>query len=621
MQTLLDGLTEAIRLLLSGDPTIREITGLTLFVSGTATLLSLLVGLPIATLLAFTRFRGRTLLISLVNMGMGMPPVIVGLVVALLLWRSGPLGALGLIYTPAAMILAQSLLALPLIIGLSQAALEHLDPRLRWQLLGLGASPAQLVATLLWEARLPILAAVMAGFGAALSEVGASMMVGGNIAHQTRVLTTAIVLETSRGHFATAMALGLLLLLLAWLVTFALTTLQHRTTPDTATPAPPPTPPRPPAPLPPPRPHTADARPRVHLHSVRVEEGGRTLLDIPHFDIFDGQTLVVMGPNGAGKSTLLLLLAGLRRPTQGRLVWCGESLPPRPPTAYRRRLALVMQAPLLLDMSVAENVALGLRFRGLNADERTQRVQTWLERLGIAHLAERRARTLSGGEAQRVALARAFATEPDLLLLDEPFSALDAPTRHTLRADLARLLRETGQTAVLITHERDEAAMLGDRIAVMFGGRVRQVGTPEEVFGRPCDEDVAAFVGIENIWQGRVLASHGGVSRVQVGGTTLDVAAPLRPGEHVRLGLRPESVVLWAAHAPIPPSSARNSVRGTVVGIEAVGTALRRVFITCNSMTLVALITHQSAETLALRPGAPVQAAFKATAIHVFSPA
>ncbi len=228
MESIVQGIYEATRLIVSRDPAVMEVVGLTLFVSGTATVVSVVVGVPLATLIALTDFPGRTLLVSLINVGMGMPPVLVGLVVALLLWRSGPLGALGLIYTPAAMIAAQAIIALPLVTGLGLAALQQLDPRLRLQLLGLGASRAQMVVALLWEARLAMLAAVMAGFGAAISEVGASIMVGGNIAHQTRVLTTAIVLETAKGEFALAMALGTVLFLLAWLVTLVLTTLQQR---------------------------------------------------------------------------------------------------------------------------------------------------------------------------------------------------------------------------------------------------------------------------------------------------------------------------------------------------------------------------------------------------------
>lgn len=228
MDIIWQGLVEAFHLLVQGDPYVWEITGLTLRVSGTATLVALVVGVPLGVTLAFTHFPGRRIIVAAVNTGMGLPPVVVGLVVALMLWRSGPFGRLGLIYTPTAMIIAQTLIALPIVMGLTMATFQQLDPRLRWQLLGLGASRFQLVLLLLWETRLLLLAAVIAGFGAVISEVGASMMVGGNVAHHTRVLTTATVLETSKGNFALAMALSTILLLLAYLITFALTTLQQR---------------------------------------------------------------------------------------------------------------------------------------------------------------------------------------------------------------------------------------------------------------------------------------------------------------------------------------------------------------------------------------------------------
>ncbi len=206
---------------------IAQITLLSLKVAGLATLISLLIGLPLGTLLALGDFRGRALLLSAVNTGMGLPPVLVGLVIAMLLWRSGPLGNLNLIYTPAAMVIAQVIIAAPVVSGLTAAALQALDPRLRLQLLGLGASPMQMVLALWHEARLPLLAALMAGFGSVISEVGASMMVGGNIRYQTRVLTTAIVLETSRGQFGNALILGALLLGITFLVNYALTRLQQ----------------------------------------------------------------------------------------------------------------------------------------------------------------------------------------------------------------------------------------------------------------------------------------------------------------------------------------------------------------------------------------------------------
>jgi len=230
MHLILEGIRQAVLLLLRGDREVWQITLLSLQVSGAATGISLLLGLPLGTWLAFGRFPGRAFLLSLVNTGMALPPVVVGLWVAIVLWRSGPLGDLGLIYTPAAIVIAQTVIAAPVVTGLTVAALQALDPRLQHQLLGLGASRLQMVLALWREARLPLLAALMAGFGSVISEVGASMMVGGNIRGQTRVLTTAIVLETGKGNFAPAIALGLLLLALAYLVNLALTWFQQRGT-------------------------------------------------------------------------------------------------------------------------------------------------------------------------------------------------------------------------------------------------------------------------------------------------------------------------------------------------------------------------------------------------------
>ena len=208
---------------------ILEITILSLRVSLVATLISLLIGLPYGTWLALRKFRSRGFMLSLINTGMALPPVVVGLVVSILLWRSGPLGDLRLIYTPTAIIIAQTVIAAPVMTGLTVAALQQLNPRLQLQLLGSGCfAHLQMIWALWKEARLPLLAALMAAFGSVISEVGASMMVGGNIRHQTRVLTTAIVLETSKGNFGPAVALGVLLLLIAFLVNAALTWIQQR---------------------------------------------------------------------------------------------------------------------------------------------------------------------------------------------------------------------------------------------------------------------------------------------------------------------------------------------------------------------------------------------------------
>ena len=230
MELIWEGIKQAFYLVFSGDPEVWGITLLSLKVSGFATILSLFIGLPLGTWLALGKFTGRGFSLSLTNTGMALPPVVVGLWVSIFLWRSGPLGDLHLIYTPAAIVIAQTIIAAPVVTGLTAAALQQLDPRLRLQLLGLGASRVQMVVALWREARLPLLAALMAGFGSVISEVGASMMVGGNIRGHTRVLTTATVLETGRGDFGMAIALGLILLLLAYLVNMALTGIQQRGT-------------------------------------------------------------------------------------------------------------------------------------------------------------------------------------------------------------------------------------------------------------------------------------------------------------------------------------------------------------------------------------------------------
>jgi tungstate transport system permease protein len=210
------------------DPEVWLILAFSLEVSSIATLIALILGIPLGAILALTRFPGRSLLVTAVNSGMGLPPVVVGLVITMLLWRSGPLGGLEILYTPAAIIAAQAVLAAPIVTGITLAAVQSVPEAFRLQLYGLGASRTQMLRVVLREARLPMLAAVMAGFGAVISEIGASMMVGGNIKGQTRTLTTAMVLETGKGNFDVALALAVMLLVLVFAVNWALTTIQQR---------------------------------------------------------------------------------------------------------------------------------------------------------------------------------------------------------------------------------------------------------------------------------------------------------------------------------------------------------------------------------------------------------
>ncbi|MDO8568459.1 MAG: ABC transporter permease [Dehalococcoidales bacterium] len=228
MDLIIEGIARAFQLLIHGDPEVIKITLLSLGVSLSATVISLAVGITTGTIIGLNRFPGRRFIASLINTGMGAPPVVVGLVVSVFLWRNGPLGVFHLMYSPSAMIIAQCLISLPIVAGFTMASVQQIDPKLRLQIVALGASRVQMLWLLLREMRLPLLAAVMAGFGSIISEVGASMMVGGNITDQTRVLTTAIVMENGRGDFGLAIALSVILMILVYLVNMVLTTLQQR---------------------------------------------------------------------------------------------------------------------------------------------------------------------------------------------------------------------------------------------------------------------------------------------------------------------------------------------------------------------------------------------------------
>ncbi len=241
-------------------------------------------------------------------------------------------------------------------------------------------------------------------------------------------------------------------------------------------------------------------RPDAHLQirDLVVQRGGVTVLEIDSLDIPRGLVTVLIGPNGSGKSTLLGALQLVLHPLRGTLTLDGEPMD-ADPVGTRRRMSAAFQEPLLLSMSVRANVELPLRLRGVDKRRRRELAEHWLERFGIASLSRRHARQLSGGEAQRVSLARAFASQPEVMLLDEPFAGVDAPTREGLIEDFAEILSETRPTTILVTHDREEALRLGDEAALLMEGRVRQTGAPVEVFDHPVDRQVAEFVGVENI--------------------------------------------------------------------------------------------------------------------------
>lgn len=352
------------------------------------------------------------------------------------------------------------------------------------------------------------------------------------------------------------------------------------------------------------------------LQDILVRYGEIPILHTPSLAVHSGEVLAIIGPNGAGKSTLLRVMGLLEQPTRGKIYFQGHEVTRDNALRLRRNMGSVFQEPLLLNASVYENATLGLKLRGLDRRRTELRVHPWLERLGIAHLVDRPARSLSGGEAQRTSLVRALALDPDLLLLDEPFSALDPPTREGLLLDLETILRETGITTVFVTHERNEAFMLGDRVAVLIAGQLLQVGPAAHIFARPVNEEVAQFVGVDTKIPGVVETVTAGLVRVSFNGGVANVVGNFQIGEHVLLCLRPEEITLSPPGEEDLRSSPRNRLVGKVVKITPWGSHYR-VAVDCGGSCVVAFITRPSFFDLNLREEDEVVASFKATAVHV----
>ncbi len=281
----------------------------------------------------------------------------------------------------------------------------------------------------------------------------------------------------------------------------------------------------------------------LEARGVEVRAGGRTILDVPSLEVEEGETLALLGPNGAGKTTLINVLSLLVRPARGEVMVKGIR-PGRDPVPLRRRMAVVFQKPHLLSTSVVNNVAAGLAFRG--AKDFGARVESEMRRLGILHLKDRHASGLSGGEAARVSLARALVLDPEILMLDEPFSALDSPTRMSLMADLEGILGRAGATTVMSTHDVSEALRLANRIAVIVDGRIVQIGPAAEVKDRPCSADVARLVGTENVLEGMVASRSGEDAVISIAGVTIRARTSIAVGESVLCMIRPEHVRLAA---------------------------------------------------------------------------
>ena len=354
----------------------------------------------------------------------------------------------------------------------------------------------------------------------------------------------------------------------------------------------------------------------LNLQEILVRYGEVPILHIPSLAILPGEVLAIIGPNGSGKSTLLRVMGLLEQPTEGKVTFRGDAVTRDNALPLRRRMATVFQEPLLLNASVYENATLGLALRGLDRRSIERKIRPWLERLGIDHLRRRPARSLSGGEAQRTSLVRALVLDPELLLLDEPFSALDPPTREGLLLDLETILRETGITTAFVTHDRNEASMLGDQVAVLIAGKLLQVGSSTQIFVQPVSEEVAQFVGVDTKIPGVVGTVTAGMARVHFNGGGADVVGDFQTGERVLLCLRPEDITLSPPGGEDLKSSARNRLSAKVIKITSWGSHYR-VAVNCGESRLVAFITRPSFLDLDLREGDEVVASFKATAVHV----
>ena len=374
--------------------------------------------------------------------------------------------------------------------------------------------------------------------------------------------------------------------------------------------------------------------PFLRAVNLNVKRGGARVLDVPLFEIERGEVVSLVGPNGAGKSTLLLALAQLIPIARGEIA-CEGKVIGRELTAFdfRRRTAMVFQEPLLLNASVYENAAMGLKLRQLPAGDVRARVMPWLERLGIAHLANRAARTLSGGEAQRASLARALALNPDLLFLDEPFAALDAPSRAALAAEIGAILDELRITTLFVTHDTMEAYTLSQRIAVMLEGRIAQFGGREEVLRAPRTRAVAELMGMTNFLDGVVRGCDGGDLIVDWRG--MAVRTPLQDlptGTRVTLCIRPEEIWIWKPGRAVEPDLQINQLTGTIVGKQPHG-AVDTLFFRAQNLAraqnlsrddhkpydLELEASYRASQRLGLDVGATATIALRRDAIHILT--
>ncbi|MDI6846103.1 MAG: ABC transporter ATP-binding protein [Candidatus Saccharicenans sp.] len=354
-------------------------------------------------------------------------------------------------------------------------------------------------------------------------------------------------------------------------------------------------------------------RPELEVRDLKLFSGQRPLIDIQEFKLRKGECLVLFGPNGSGKSTFLRILSFLQTPDSGEIYYQGE----RACKHNRRRLSLktvlLLQKPVFFSGTVRENLLSGLKFRGISQSEHKSRLEKAVSLFHLEEFLERSPDELSGGERQRVHLARAFILEPEFLFLDEPFNGLDVHYREKLMADFYRIRRLTGVTTILVTHTREEALYLADRIAVMLEGRIVQTGTPEEISTAPATPEVSRLMGQEILVEGVVESSDGGLLQIKTHGQSVRAFGNQSEGERVLLTFRPEEVIL-AAERPV--TSVRNWFYAEIQEIRR-SDRMFLVVLECG-FRLKAFVSRSSVEELQLQPGKKVWAGVKASAVNTW---
>ena len=359
----------------------------------------------------------------------------------------------------------------------------------------------------------------------------------------------------------------------------------------------------------------------LKITGLEKEFESKFKLNIDELYLERNKILSIIGPNGSGKSTLLKLIGLLEKPDKGSIIFNGENISNGrvDRIRIRKEMIIVFQEPAFFNTSVYNNILIGLKIRKIKVSEIRDKIDYFIQKLKIEKLLDRNVNNLSGGERQRVSLVRSLVLDPQLLLMDEPLANIDQQSREDLREDLFEILKNSGKSIIYVTHERNEALILSDDIAVLNEGRIEQFGKKEEIFKKPVNEFTAKFVGVETLIPGVVNKCKENICNVKIGsnGGRAFVSAKALPGSKVELAIRPEAVILYSINLKPQESSAMNLFTGRITEIKDIGIS-KKVVIDCG-FDLISFVTQNSVDRLGLAIGKKIYAGVKASSIHMFN--